>query len=260
MKYATTDLDPDSISVSEDLPPHHWRTEIPNIVLDMGLTPYELALYVHLKRTAGDKSKCTKGTRRLSEDSGISMGQIKLCKESLSQPRKELSGKPLIVVQKVTTIGGMHHEIIIVNIWPENINYFTKGGFSPHENPRSLDEKPVHPVKTPVHGVNEGKNHNRKEHSLAKPIVEEVKNFAKSLGLPESDGEYMFFKWEASGWITSGKPIKNWKSQIQCWKSAGYLPSQKLQQAKAKYNTPGKSNGCSASDAYDPETKTLIRQ
>jgi hypothetical protein len=37
-----------------------YRTEIPNLVLELGLSPYALALYVHLKRTAGQDGACYK--------------------------------------------------------------------------------------------------------------------------------------------------------------------------------------------------------
>ncbi len=79
----------------------------------------------------------------------------------------------------------------------------------------------------------------------SKATLEEVVAFVKELGLPESDGKYMFYKWEKSGWITSGKPMKCWKSEIHSWKAVNYLPSQKANgsnQQPAPETPPGTIN------------------
>jgi hypothetical protein len=61
-----------------------------------------------------------------------------------------------------------------------------------------------------------------------KPISrEEVINFVKEIGMPESDGHYYFDKWEGNGYRNAGKPIKDWKAVIRSHKHAGYAPSQK---------------------------------
>jgi hypothetical protein len=50
--------------------------------------------------------------------------------------------------------------------------------------------------------------------------------FTKSLGLPDSDGESCYWKWEGNGWTNGNKPIKDWKATVRSWKAARYLPSQ----------------------------------
>lgn len=60
-----------------------------------------------------------------------------------------------------------------------------------------------------------------------RPTIDEVRVFVKSLGLPESDGDYMFHHWESNGWTKGGKPIKSWQATIRSWKSVNYMPSQK---------------------------------
>ena len=57
--------------------------------------------------------------------------------------------------------------------------------------------------------------------------MEEVVAFVKGLGLPESDGEAMYYKWEGTGWIVGKTAIKCWKSQIRRHEASGWLPSQK---------------------------------
>ena len=66
----------------------------------------------------------------------------------------------------------------------------------------------------------------------ARGTIEQVAAFTKSIGLPESDGEACFHKWEGNGWTNSKVPIKDWKATIRAWKAQGFLPSQKAAPAK----------------------------
>jgi hypothetical protein len=66
----------------------------------------------------------------------------------------------------------------------------------------------------------------------SKGSIEEVKAFCKSIGLPEADGEWFFYKSEGNGWKNNGVPIKDWKATIRAWRMANHLPSQKNPQPK----------------------------
>ena len=92
-----------------------YRTEIPNVVLEMGLSPHALALYIHLKRTAGQSGKCWKATKRLAEEAGMSAGKV-------SEARAELEVAKLIVVERPsrrkTAI------VTITDVWLKNFNHF----------------------------------------------------------------------------------------------------------------------------------------
>jgi uncharacterized protein YdaU (DUF1376 family) len=59
--------------------------------------------------------------------------------------------------------------------------------------------------------------------------VDAAKTFAVELGLPASDGEACYEKWQGNGWKNGPNKIKDWKATIRSWKAAGYLPSQKQQ-------------------------------
>lgn len=72
---------------------HHYRTEIPNIIFEMGLTVYEFSTYCHLKRTAGDRGECWKSSKILCEEIGVSLPKLIEIKRSLSE-------KGLIKVEK----------------------------------------------------------------------------------------------------------------------------------------------------------------
>jgi uncharacterized protein YdaU (DUF1376 family) len=57
--------------------------------------------------------------------------------------------------------------------------------------------------------------------------LEELSAFAVEIGMPSSDGEALFHRWQGNGWFNSGQPIKDWKATMRSWKLYGYMPSQK---------------------------------
>lgn len=67
----------------------------------------------------------------------------------------------------------------------------------------------------------------RKRKALPRPTLPEIVEFTRTIGLPDSDGEATFHKWEGNGFTNGGKPIKNWQATIRAWKTSGYMPSQK---------------------------------
>ena len=75
----------------------------------------------------------------------------------------------------------------------------------------------------------------RNKEGRGRGTLEEVVSFVSELGLPASDGESCFHKWEGNDWTNGGKKIADWKATIRSWKAAGYMASQK----KAEMATPG---------------------
>ncbi|CAN5709708.1 hypothetical protein BH09VER1_BH09VER1_44170 [soil metagenome] len=69
--------------------------------------------------------------------------------------------------------------------------------------------------------------------SPARPdSMAEVVDYLRTLGLPPTDGEYLWETWQASGWTRAGHPIKDWRAATRAWKAASYLPSQKQTQKR----------------------------
>lgn len=60
-----------------------------------------------------------------------------------------------------------------------------------------------------------------------KGTVQELRDYAVSLDLPDSDGEHLFDKWEGNGWKNDGRPIRDWRATMRTWKGMKILPSQK---------------------------------
>lgn len=67
--------------------------------------------------------------------------------------------------------------------------------------------------------------------SKAKGTLEELRAYCLSLSLLESDGDWLFDKWDANGWKNSGEKILDWKATVRSWKAQGYIASQKARQS-----------------------------
>lgn len=102
---------------------HRYRTEIPNIVLvklsNGEITAPDLALYVVLKRTAGDAGQSTKSTKTLAGEAGMACG-------SVSASKRRLVCAGLITIRKLPRkAGGRALDVVtIVDVWPENMAHF----------------------------------------------------------------------------------------------------------------------------------------
>lgn len=115
--------------IRDEAAPRGFYSQIPNIVDEMGLTPYAYRLYSHLRRRAGETGQCWENTENLAKACGMSAGKI-------SEAKRELENvyPPLIrVSSKKKADGRIYHSITITDIWQINQDYFEK--------------KPVHVVK-----------------------------------------------------------------------------------------------------------------
>jgi Helix-turn-helix domain len=111
-----------------------YRTEIPNMVYDIGLTPYEGWLYGHFKRVCGAKpdGMCWKSVATLAKETGMSTGRV-------SEARRELERRGLIKMEQPKG-PGTSITVTIVDIWPQNMaRYMTP---SQYEGPPSRGEDP----------------------------------------------------------------------------------------------------------------------
>jgi len=93
----------------------------------------------------------------------------------------------------------------------------------------------------------EGKKGKNNKERMKRPELSEVCSFCLEIGLPGSDGDYCFHKWQSNDWTNGGKPIRDWKATIRAWKAAGYLPSQK-----------GIPSAAPAVQAYYPQASALF--
>ena len=123
-----------------------YFTQTTNIIFHLGLTAYEIALYMAIKRTSGDNGISKKGTKSLALESGMSIGQVVSTKEKLCNSRNEIGGKSLIRIEKTIHESGGNgvDNIFVTDLWDENYEFFNKNKkkntYSPHEPPYSPHE------------------------------------------------------------------------------------------------------------------------
>jgi hypothetical protein len=136
----------DGLTVQDASDERSFFTILPNIVLTLGLSPYALTLYIHLKKVTGEKGVCFKKTSTLVSELNMSAGSISAAKKELAKPRSLLRGKSLIMIteEKNRNGGKPRHHIMIADIWPENLAAFTKPvATSPDEIASSYNENTI---------------------------------------------------------------------------------------------------------------------
>lgn len=130
------------IHVKDDGDLRKYRTEIPNMIDDMGLNVYEFRLYVHLKRVAGAAGVCWQGTRTLASHCHMSLSSVSAAKVSLAE-------KGLITITERDRSMGESDLITIVDIWRENFD-----AYGDDASPVRQANTPVRDTNTPVRTVN----------------------------------------------------------------------------------------------------------
>ena len=112
---------------------HIYRTELPNIIFEIGLSPSQLAVYAVIKRIAGDQRDCWKSYQKIADQANMGRSTIIPIIDSLCLLNPIL-GKSLISKKsRIHESGDKDTNIIIINdIWPDNyIHFKEKFGGSP---------------------------------------------------------------------------------------------------------------------------------
>lgn len=131
---------------------HDFRTEVPNIIFNLKLDPYEKALYLEYKRVAGDKGACWQSNQTIAENLQMSIRKLQSTKQVLAKPRKELNGKSLITItpRKRDDNGDTSDLVTIVDIWEENALMFLETRKKERGTPHAPDAPPpVHDMHPP---------------------------------------------------------------------------------------------------------------
>ncbi|MDP9487326.1 MAG: helix-turn-helix domain-containing protein, partial [Actinomycetota bacterium] len=137
-------------------PQRDYRTEIPNLIDEMGLSVYAYRLYGRIKRRAGDTGVCDEGTKSLATGCGMSAGTV-------SKAKKELEKRGLISIRPGDQKKGETDKIRVVDVWEENFARFVPEDRvradlrlvesdtprSPDEHPPSSGEHPPFTTRTP---------------------------------------------------------------------------------------------------------------
>ena len=146
----------DDFIVIEEKPDHHFRTEIPNIVDDLGLSVYAYRVYGKMKRHAGDGGYCNMSIPKIAKAIKCSENTVRDAKKELEAPFEMLGGKPLIRTKKRQSASKKNDTdvVTIVAIWRENGDYYRSLKSESQKNyTGSRDEPPlVHEMNHPGSG------------------------------------------------------------------------------------------------------------
>ncbi len=116
-----------------------WRTEVPNIIDDLGLDPHERALYVHYKRSCGGND-C-----EWTESARVTGQKTKMSHTRAASARASLVKRGLI---QLIPKGNDGTAVRIVNIWELNTLFYQD------DNRPDIDGWTVEQLKEKYQGVN----------------------------------------------------------------------------------------------------------
>ncbi|MHB1059983.1 MAG: hypothetical protein ACYC0F_19140 [Rhodanobacter sp.] len=131
----------DTFQIQEQKPDHHYRTEIPNIIYELGLNPVQLTVYSHIKHIAGDSGYSWMSMAKLSKRCGVGETLLRDVLKQLTQNFKLINCPLIKVVQRTKQDGSRDtNAILIVDIWRQNGNFYRKKAKNP--KPQKQDKKP----------------------------------------------------------------------------------------------------------------------
>lgn len=118
----------DSFIIHESKPDHHFRTEIPNIVFELDLSPIDFKVYCLIKNIASDSGYCSFTIPNLAKRCQVSERSIQNSLNNLSKIFPLLNS-PLISIHRRKKHDGSPDtsKIIIIPIWSKNGDYYRTG-------------------------------------------------------------------------------------------------------------------------------------
>src|SRR6266481_4364218 len=83
-------------TVFDDSDLRRYRTELPNLIDDLGLSMVAYRLYGHYKRVCGTDGLCWQSARTIAGHCKMSVGSVVNARKQLAMPRVELGGQSLV--------------------------------------------------------------------------------------------------------------------------------------------------------------------
>lgn len=122
-------------------PQRSYYTMIPNMVMELELSPHAFRLYAQIVRRAGwseNGGACWENTRNLAKACRMSKSMVSLAK-------KELAGTNLVIIKKVQRGHGEfpYDRITLVDIWENNVARFTSPQYGQEQS--TSQDGTVHP-------------------------------------------------------------------------------------------------------------------
>ncbi len=170
-----------NFSIKEENSNHKWRTEIPNIVFTLKLTPIQFVVYAALKKSAGDHGICTKSVKTIAEICQISVRKVHQTIKELCEVNPIINKSLIIKSHRFSEFGDKDtNSITIIDLWP--INFEERGGSAQYAPPHAQYARPSAPdAGGVVHNMHQGgAPRAHKEEPLKNNLSEEEQTPPKS--------------------------------------------------------------------------------
>lgn len=176
-----------------------------------------LAVWIHLLIDANYEEKVWHGetvgigslitsTARLSDQTGLSVRQIRTCLERLSEEGKIVTKG----ASKWTKITICNYESYMLDGegagQTKGEQMASKGQADGEQMATPKEEKKV---------INKESNSSRR---FVKPTIEQIADYCKEKGY-DVEAERFFNYYESKGWVVGKSPMKDWKAAVRTWAS-----------------------------------------
>lgn len=140
----------ESEKYQEEAPDHSYRTETPNIIFKMGLSNSEIAVYLAIKRIAGDYGNCYCKRENLAKEANVSVRFLQMTVKKLLKIHP-LIKKPLLKLFRRKNDDGSSNTnlYLIVDIWRENGDFFKSLHKNKKTKPKKYPDEEVFEEETP---------------------------------------------------------------------------------------------------------------
>lgn len=174
---------------------HHYRTEIPNIIFEIDLSPRLIGVYAAIKRCAGDKGVCIKSEKTLAQQLKITEKTLRGMIVELCEINPILGLSVLNCKKRISEHGDRDTSALtITDLWPLNYSYFCDNSGGPVKitgrgvkiTERVRSKLPDGPVKITDKEEPLKKNLLKKNHPPSVPLEKtekEEKNRKNAIGL-----------------------------------------------------------------------------
>ena len=176
-----------------------------------------LAVWIHLLIDANYEEKVWHGetvgigslitsTARLSDQTGLSVRQIRTCLERLSEEGK------------IVTKGASKWTKITICNYESYMLDGEDAGQTKGEQMASKGQADGEQMATPKEEkkvINKESNSSRR---FVKPTIEQIADYCKEKGY-DVEAERFFNYYESKGWVVGKSPMKDWKAAVRTWAS-----------------------------------------
>ena len=207
---------------------------IPNYIVNHS-TALEQALYLNMKRIAGEHGTCWTSADTLGKKMGLSGNTVRKYRDMLVKRGwiKKVGERPVGRTSQLT------NEYEIVDLWELNTKYYSEGKPSTIESFQPVREsfQPLSSKPSTVGGKEEHSEEEliKKSGRFAPPSLEEVTNYClerKNLIYPQ---KFINF-YEAKGWFIGKNKMVSWKAAVRNWENRDKKVGNILPSPAGKYD------------------------